>query len=373
LGNPDYSVALNFLECHSDHPDLEASFIVNEMMAIFDRLYDLDKVGGPVFEIYMRNALLAILGVENFAGTLLDVIRFFENMRFRIRVLKKTKNKLAASFFNEQARKATGDVSLSNIAPYITSKLNRFTHNSLVRPIIGQARSSIDFRASMDKGEVVLVNLAKGALGELDARLLGMILIGKILNAALSRSSASGSERKPFYLYVDEFQNLATRTAVSLLTEARKYNLRFLGASQTLSQLADEQKARGLVESILGNVGTMLAFRTGPNDAKTLAELTSPQIDAEDFQSLPNYNAVCRMTSGDCQIPPFVMQTYPQPVTAEDRVSQLKIRQRIEKNVRDIYLRPRLEVDTEIMERWGSSELYFTPRRGDGQLELFSI
>ena len=193
----------------------------------------------------------------------------------------------------------------------------------------------------------------------------------KVLNAALSRLPSSESNRRPFYLFVDEFQNLATPTAVSLLSEARKYNLRYVGASQTFSQLADEQKTRGLVQAILGNVGTLLAFRTGPEDAQTLASFTSPHLSAEDLQSLPNYHAVCRMTSGNCPVPPFILQTCPPLMPPRNHVCQLKIRQQIEKNVRERYLRSRQEVDSEIMERWGSSDLHFTPRRGDGQLELF--
>ncbi len=193
-------VGLNFLECQSPYPQVEMNFIANEMIKIFDRLYDLRQTGGPIFELYMRNALFLVMDNEIDGGTLMDIPLLFEDDKYRHRLLDHCRNPHTVHFWRGQAERGS-ELSLRNVAPYVTCKLNQFTCNALLRPIIGQSRSTVDFRACMDAGRIVLVNLSKGLLGELDTRLLGMLIIGKLFNAALQRVNIPANERRPFSLY----------------------------------------------------------------------------------------------------------------------------------------------------------------------------
>ena len=349
----DHCVGLNFLECGGPRQGLQMNFIVNEMMSILGRLYNLELTGGPMFESYMRNALLTVMDDETRIATLMDVVRFFEDEGFRSRAIRRCGNPIGASFWDKQALKVKGDQSFANMAPYITSKLNQFTHNALLRPIIGQTRSTIDFRQAMDSGRIVLVNLAKGLLGELDMRLLGMLLVGKIVNAAMGRVNLPRARRRPFYLYIDEFQTLATPTVVGLLSEARKFGLSLIMANQHLAQLTEGGDARGVAEAILGNVATMLMFRIGHRDAAELEAYTRPQLDAHDLQRLPDRHLVCRMMRDNVPIDPFVMTTLPIGAGGGGRhASPEAIRER----VRAEHTQARAEVDARIMRAWGRPE-----------------
>lgn len=354
LSDFDYSVGLNFLECEGAHKDMQINFIVNEMLTIFDRLYDMKRAGGPVFETYMRNALLTVMDTEQRTATLLDVVRFFEDRRFRASATSRSKNAISVSFWNRQAAVAGGEISMQNIAPYITSKLNQFTHNALLRPIIGQVKSTVDFRRAMDEGRIVLVNLAKGSLGEFDMRLLGMLIIGKMFKAALGRSALPLHRRRLFHLYIDEFQTLATPTVIGLLSEARKFGLSLTMANQHLAQLSEGESARGVADAVLGNAATLLFFRVGPKDAGQLESFTLPELNAQDLQQLPDHHAACRLVSRNVPVRPFVLRSPPRPALRSR--AQSSIVAAIRERARRSYLRPRATVDATIMADW---------RRGD--------
>ena len=351
LADTEYSVGLNFLECSGPNRALQMNFITNEMMSIFHRLYNMDIAGGPMFETYMRNAMLAVMGNPRRSATLLDVVRFFEDDRFRAYINTCCDNPLVVSFWEKQASQAGGESSLANIAPYITSKLNQFTHNDLLRPIIGQAKTTIDFRAAMDQGKIILVNLAKGVLGEFDVRLLGMLLIGKIFNSALSRIALPAAERRPFYLYIDEFQNVATDTIVGLVSEARKFGLSLIMANQHLGQFSDEKGMQGVADAILGNVASMLFFRLGPKDAEKLESYTKPYLGAEDLQSLPDYHVACRMLRNNVLVPSFVFETIPAQ-QAGMTGDQAALVEEIRSVSRRVYAQPRERVERAIMDEW---------------------
>jgi energy-coupling factor transporter ATP-binding protein EcfA2 len=352
----DHSVGLNFLECGGPTRSLQMNFITNELLTIFKRLYNMDIAGGPVFETYMRNALLTVMDNDERTATLMDVVRFFEDPRFRRSMIQGCNNAIAASFWNRQALRASGENSFENVGPYITSKLNQFTHNALLRPIIGQTRTTINFRQAMDTGQIILINLAKGLLGDFDMRLLGMLLIGKIVNAAMGRVTLPQKDRRRFYLYVDEFQTLATPTVIGLLSEARKFGLSLIMANQHLAQLTDGEHARGIAEAILGNVATMLFFRVGIKDAAVFEAYTRPELDAHELAHLPDRHVVCRMLRDNVPVDPFVMATSPlrEPKIAasEGEAMVLRVRQR----VRQTYARPRIQVDEEIMRGWVSGD-----------------
>jgi Type IV secretion-system coupling protein DNA-binding domain len=264
------AVGLNFLEYHGPYPQAEMNFIANELIRIFDRLYDLRQTGGPMFELYMRNALFLVMDNDIEGGTLMDIPLLFEDDKYRSRRIEHCRNPHTVGFWRGQAERAGGETSLKNMAPYITSKLNQFTCNGLLRPIIGQPQSTVTFRECMDRGRIVLVNLSKGRLGEFDTRLLGMLVIGKLFQAALQRVDVPASKRRPFFLYVDEVQNFTTDTVGHLFAEARKFGLCLTLANQTLGQVGGGGYHPNLIETILGNVGSLILFRLRAPDAEKL-------------------------------------------------------------------------------------------------------
>ena len=346
-----YVPGLNLLEVSGPFPDLQKGFVVNEMIRIFDRLYDLHQTGGPIFEQYMRNALLLALNARDHAPTLLDACRIFENDAFREELLRHCTDPDVVRFWEGQAHRALGDASLSNLAPYITSKVNQFAQNPLVRDIVGQVRTTVDFRGILDRGGVLLVNLAKGVLGDLDSRLLGMIVMGKVFQAGLARAPLPEARRRPFHLYVDEFQNFSTETVSDMLAEARKFGLRLVLANQSLQQInqyAGPGMGRtgggGVLPAVLGNAGTLVVFRTGPLDAPHLVPFVEPGFRGRDLQELPDYHAVVRLLVHGRPFPPFALRTFP-PAPAEGRVRCARAIRRLS---RARYARPRPEVEAEI-------------------------
>ncbi|MFH1025702.1 MAG: type IV secretion system DNA-binding domain-containing protein, partial [Nitrospirota bacterium] len=247
----EYSVGINFLECNEPYKSVQMNYVVNEMIKIFDRLYDLHQTGGPIFEQYMRNALLLVMDNEVEGATLMDIPWVFEDKEYRRFLQSRCKNPLVVNFWKMQAEKAGGEASLENIAPYITSKLNQFTNNALLMPIISQSKSTINFRETMDQGKILLVNLSKGLLGELDTQLLGMLIIGKMFSSAMGRVILRPENRKPIFLYVDEFQNFTTDSVAHLLSEARKFGIYLTLANQNLAQLSANKGRQNILDAVL--------------------------------------------------------------------------------------------------------------------------
>ena len=311
LFNPtdfDWAAGLNFLECTSSYPEIEQNLIVNEMLGIFERLYNMKEAGGPMFELYMRNALLLAMSGKQNSATILDIQAIFESRIYRAVLLARCQNPLVVSFWKNTAERADGEAALANIAPYITSKLNQFTHNTLMRRIVGQHHSTIRFREVMDRGGILLVNLAKGILSELDTRLLGLFIMGKLFHAALSRTDMAVEERRKFYVYVDEFQNFTTPTLGHILSEGRKFGLSMTLANQHLAQLKTAD-GHNLMGSVLGNVSNMFLFRLGVLDAESLEGFTKPWLRQIDLQYLPDYHVAARMLHDHQPIKPFVFKT----------------------------------------------------------------
>ena len=271
-GDLERPMGINMLDYNFDRPE-EKTFIVNEMINIFDKLYDLKTTGGPMFEQYMRNALLLMMeDMPNEPATLIEVPRIFSDPAYRARKLARIKNPVVVDFWEKEAAKAGGEASLANMTPYITSKFTSFISNDYMRPIVGQPKSAFNFREVMDSGKILLVNLSKGRIGDLNAQLLGLIVTGKLLMAALSRADiAEGANRRDFYLYIDEFQNFATDSISTILSEARKYRLNLIVAHQFIAQLTEKIR-----DSVFGNVGSILAFRVGPQDAEFLEKQFEP-------------------------------------------------------------------------------------------------
>ena len=252
---------LNMMEYDEKHPE-QRTFVINEMIAIFDKLYDLKQTGGPMFEQYMRNAMLLVMDSPEIGSTLLEIPRVFRDVEFRREKLKRCKDITVVEFWEKEAEKAGGEASLENIAPYINSKLTTFISNDMMRPIISQQKSTIDFRSVMDEGKILMVYLPKGKIGEINSHLLGMVIVGKLLMAALSRTDLPEDQRKDFYLYIDEFQNFTTDSIAQILSEARKYRLCLTVAHQFIGQLSEN-----ISKAVFGNVGSLCSFRVGAEDA----------------------------------------------------------------------------------------------------------
>jgi hypothetical protein len=295
---------LNFLEYDFSRPE-QKTFIVNELLMIFRRLYgDVPESMGPAFEQYFRNATQLVMEDPASGSTILDIARVLSNSEFRREKLAKSLNPIVNQFWQEIATKAGGDAALENIVPYITNKFDDFTANDFIRPIVGQQESSFKFREVMDTKKILLINLSKGRLGEKNANLLGLIIVGKLFMAALSRADNPRASYPPFYLYIDEFQNVTTDSIPGILSEARKYKLALSVAHQFLNQI--DEKTR---DAVFGNVGNMAVFRVGEEDAEFFAKQFAPVFETLDFVNIENRNAYVKILSRGIPQKPFDMKT----------------------------------------------------------------
>jgi TraM recognition site of TraD and TraG len=296
--------SLNFLEYDISRPE-QKTFIINELLMIFRRLYgDIPESIGPAFEQYFRNATQLVMEDPSSGSTILDIPRVLANAEFRKMKLAKSMNPIVNQFWTEIATKAGGDASLENIVPYITNKFDDFTANDFIRPIIGQQESSFKFREVMDTKKILLVNLSKGRLGEKNANMLGLIVVGKLFMAALSRADSPRAVHPPFYLYIDEFHNVTTDSIPGILSEARKYKLSLTMAHQFLAQI--DEKTRN---AVFGNVGNMAVFRVGEEDAEIFAKQFAPVFKALDFVNLEMGNAYMKILAKGVPQKPFDMKT----------------------------------------------------------------
>lgn len=331
---------LNMLEYDRQRPE-QKTFIVNELVGIFDKLYDLKATGGPMFEQYMRNAVLLLMeDADSEPATLMEVGRVFSDADFRRRKLERIANPTVIDFWEKEAVKAGGEAALANIAPYVTSKFNNFTANDYMRLIIGQNQSSFDFRQVMDQGKILLVNLSKGRIGDLNADLLGLIIVGKILMAALGRTDLPPEKRRDFSLFMDEFQNFSTDSIATILSEARKYRLNMVMAHQFIGQLPDSIR-----DAVFGNVGSLAAFRVGAADADFLINQFAPVFAIRDLVNLDNFNACVRLLAGGTTTAPFSLRTLPAEPARTGQAALLK------EQSRQNYGRDRHEVEKAILAR----------------------
>ena len=290
-GDLAHPLGLNMLEYDLDKPE-QKTFIVNEMQSIIIKLFpESGDALGPMFQQYMRNALLLLMEDAKYEpATLMDVPRVFTDSEYRKKKLERCGNPVIKDFWEKEAIMAGGDASLQNITPYITSKFNNFIANDYVRPIISQPKSTLHFREIMDSGKILLVNLSKGRIGDLNANLLGMIVVGKILMAALSRVDVPQEQRKDFNLYIDEFQNVTTDSISTILSEARKYRLNLVIVHQFIAQL--EEKIR---DAVFGNVGSIIVFRIGAKDAEEIKKQFEPIFGENDLINIDNFNAYVKI------------------------------------------------------------------------------
>ncbi|MFA6391215.1 MAG: type IV secretory system conjugative DNA transfer family protein [Patescibacteria group bacterium] len=321
-------MGLNLLEYDKKYPE-QKTFVINEMINIFDKLYNLSQTGGPMFEQYMRNAMLLVMDDPNDTATLLEIPKVMADKQYRTEKLAKATNIVVKRFWEEEAEKAGGEASLANMVPYITSKLSTFISNDYMRPIIAQKESGFNFRKVMDERKILLINLSKGRIGDLNAKLLGLVMVGKILMASLSRVDIPEEERKPFYLYIDEFQNYVTDSIAVILSEARKYKLCLTMAHQYLGQLVENNDTT-IKDAVFGNVGTIAAYRVGVEDAELFAKQFEPVFNEYDVMNVDKYGFNLKLLIDNTHARPFnvkgrtLPKGNPQMVQAIKELSRLK-------------------------------------------------
>jgi len=334
-------MGLNMLEYDTRFPE-QKTFVVDEMLGIFNKLFDMKTAGGPMFEQYFRNATMLVIEDPDSGSTLLEISRVLADEKFREMKLSRCRNPIVVQFWREVATKAGGEASLQNIVPYITSKFDVFLSNEIMRPIIGQPKSAFNFRDIMDNKKILLVNLSKGRLGEINANLIGLILVGKILMAALSRVDTPDLKSlAPFYLYIDEFQNVTTNSISQILSEARKYGLSLNIAHQFIAQLQDDIK-----NAVFGNVGSVGVFRISPDDAEYLERRLSPTFSAQDIMKLTMGNYYLQMLGNGTPLKPFNVKVPEITGGRPDVVAKLKEYSYLK------YGRDRNQVEEEIMAKY---------------------
>ena len=335
--------ALNMLEYDENFPE-QKTFVVNELFSIFQKLYGaIPESMGPAFEQYFRNSALLVMDDPSSGNTLVDMSRVLSNKTYRDLKISKCKNPLVKQFW-VNAEKTTGEQGLANYVQYVTNKFDVFLANDIMRPVIAQEKSSFNFREIMDNKKILLVNLSKGRLGDINANLIGLILVGKILIAALSRSDMTNPPQggfPPFYLYIDEFQNITTDSIATILSEARKYKLSLNIAHQFIAQLEENIK-----NAVFGNVGSVCAFRVGAEDAESLENQFVPTFSARDLMNMDNLNAYLRLLVNGKPAKPFnIFVPFP-PKGDEEQIEKLKEMSYIK------YGAPREEVEKLILEKY---------------------
>jgi hypothetical protein len=333
-------MGLNLLEYDERYPE-QKIFVINELLAIFNKLFDMKVAGGPAFEQYFRNSAGLVMEDPASGSTLLEIGRVLSDKAFRDLKLSRCKNPIIKQFW-ENAEKTTGEASLANFVPYITNKFDVFISNDIMRPVIAQQQSVLNFRDIMDNKKILLVNLSKGRLGDINSHLIGLLLVGKITMAALSRVDIIGKGPvNDFYLYIDEFQNVTTDSINTILSEARKYRLSLTVAHQYIEQL-DE----GIKNAVFGNVGSMVVHRVSPENAEVFAKQFAPTFTPDDIIKQQNLNCYIKMLVDGVPVKAFNSHTPFPPQGNLETAEKLKELSYLK------YGRPRAQVEEEIMARY---------------------
>lgn len=339
-------MGLNLLEAKTNEEKDRASL---DAMSIFIKLFG-DEIFGPRIQHYFRNGCLTLMDDEEEGATLIDVPRLFVDEEFQQYKIKKIKNPVVKAFWDNEMAK-TGQREKEEMIPYFSSKFGPFITNTTMRNIIGQPKSAFNIRDLMDERKILLVNLSKGKIGDINAQLLGLIFVNKINMAAMSRVDIPESERNDFYLYVDEFQNFATDTFATILSEARKYHLALIMAHQYIAQLTktptghDDTRIR---DAVFGNVGTMASFKVGADDAEYLAKEYAPVLSEQDVLGIANYKAYIKLNINNATSRPFSLETIYDMADANPKIAEI-----IKKYSRLKFGRKKEFVDQEICARIG--------------------
>ncbi|MBP9820143.1 type IV secretion system DNA-binding domain-containing protein, partial [Candidatus Woesebacteria bacterium] len=302
-GDMDNPLGLNLFEFETDN---QKDFLIQEAINMLYKLYDPQHQGiiGPRYEHWFRNAALTLMADPK-GATFIEIPKIFTDKQFAKEKLSHVKDPTVLDFWNKEMAQ-TSDYHKSEVLGWFVSKFGAFVSNEMMRNIIGQVGGSFDLREVMDKKKILIVNLSKGRVGELNSKLLGMIFIMKFQAAAMSRADIPEDQRIDFSLYVDEFQNFSTDSFATILSEARKYRLNLIVANQFIGQLTEEIR-----DAVFGNVGTIITMRAGATDADFLVKQFTPIFDSQDIIKVPNHHAIVRLMIGGIPSQPFSMSTLP--------------------------------------------------------------
>jgi len=334
-------MGLNLLEAKTED---QKHFLTTSIINLMYKLYDPQRTGiiGPRFEHAVRNAMLTVMSEPG--STFVEVVRVLTDPKYVQELLPKVQDPIVRRYWTDQIAQ-TSDFHKSEVLDYIVSKFGRFVTNKTMRNIIGQSKSAFDFRVCMDEGKILLINLSKGKLGEENSSFLGLVLIPKILVAAMSRQEIPEEKRRDFFLYVDEFQNFATPDFATILSEARKYHLNLTVANQFIGQMEEEVK-----NAVFGNVGSLVSFRVGVTDASYLQREYQPVFGESDLINIERFHAYMKTIVDNEPVPPFSIDLTKDmkkfKTGANDKISQAIIQLSRLK-----FGRPRELVEAEINQR----------------------
>lgn len=332
-GDIKWPIALNVMQkVAPEYRHLVASGLVGVFKKIWADSW------GPRLEYLLRNAILALL--EYPGSTLLGIMRMLVDKKYRKKVVESVTDPVVGSFWRDEFTRYHNRFQVEAISP-IQNKVGQFLTSPLIRNIVGQTKSTIDMREVLDEGKILIMNLSKGLVGEDNSNLLGALMITKLQLAAMGRVDMPIEERNDFYLYVDEFQNFATEAFANILSEARKYRLNLVLAHQYIAQLPEEVR-----DAVFGNIGTLISFRVGAEDAEFLEREFSPEFSAMDLVNLAKYNVYLRLMIEGIASRPFSAITL-SPVAPPETSN----REAIIKVSRERYATPRKEVEEKIA-RW---------------------
>ncbi|MBI2040446.1 type IV secretory system conjugative DNA transfer family protein [Candidatus Microgenomates bacterium] len=340
-GDLERPFGMNMLEAYSEE---QKHFVVTSIIGLMYKLFDPNKTGiiGPRFEHGVRNAMLTAMSVAG--NTFVEVMRIMTDANFLQELLPHVADPVVRRYWTDQIAQTT-DFHKSEVLDYTVSKFGRFVTNKMMRNIIGQSQSSFDMRKVMDEGKILIINLSKGKIGEENSNFLGLVLVPKILAAAMSRSDVTEEQRRDFYLYVDEFQNFATETFADILSEARKYKLNLIVANQFIGQIGEELK-----NAVFGNVGTLVAFRVGVTDANFLQHEFAPTFTENDLVNIEARHVYVKTQVRGEPVVPFSMDT------TKDMVKwKLMVKPQVGQAIRELsrlkYGRDRATTEVEIAQR----------------------
>lgn len=336
----EHPIGMNMFEWTREE---QKDFIVQEGISMLTSLFDPNNQGffGPRGQHMFRNAALLLMSDPN-GATFIDIPQCFTDPEFVKSKLKYVKDKAVYDYWTKEFPQSQKSNDAGEVITWFASKWGPFLSNTTMRNILGQAKSGFNIREIMDNKKIFLVNLSKGKLGDINSNLLGMILVMKFQQAAMSRADIPEEERQDFCLFVDEFQNFATESFESILSEARKYKLNLLLANQFMTQLTDKIR-----EAILGNCGTILCGRIGVTDAELMEKAFSPVFNAEDLHKQGNYQAIATVMMHSLPTSPFTMKLLP-PMGESN--PELLVRMKDFTAMK--YGKTRTEVEKEINNRW---------------------
>lgn len=335
VADSDFPIGFNLLQAETeDGKNLIASGVVTT----FKRLFGNSR--GPRLEYILRNVVLSLVEYPN--ATLMHILRILTDKNFREEVISNIKDTVVMKFRVNEFAKWNDKQREEAVGP-ITNKVGQFLSSKLVRNIFGQPRTKLNMRKAMDEGKIILVNLSKGRIGEDNANMIGSLLVTKIQIDAMSRADIPAHMRRDFYLYIDEFQNFASESFVTVLSEARKYKLSLIVANQYTSQLLPEIK-----DAIFGNVGTTISFTVGKDDADIIAAQFKEMVSVNDLISLPKYTTYTRLMIDGISSDPFSMKTIA-PNLAGD--GSLELIDKIRKQSRQRYAMQRNQLE-KLMDAW---------------------